>query len=66
MMYSKSFVTIAQILDSAQQLFVNKSYDDITMAEIARQADVTKGAIYHHFTSKEALFLCMMERYLEN
>ena len=65
MMYSKSFVTIAQILDSAQQLFVNKSYDDITMTEIARQADVTKGAIYHHFTSKEALFLCMMERYLE-
>lgn len=65
-MYNKSLVTIAQILDSAQQLFVNKSYDDITMAEIAQEANVTKGAIYYHFNSKEELFLCMMERYLEN
>ena len=50
-MYDKSLVTIAQILDSAQQLFINKSYDDITMVEIAREANVTKGAIYHHFNS---------------
>ena len=36
------------------------------MAEIAREANVTKGAIYHHFASKEELFIRMMERYLEN
>lgn len=64
-MYNKSLVTIEQILDSAQRLFVNKSYDDITMAGIAEEANVTKGAIYYHFNSKEELFLCMMERYLE-
>ncbi len=65
-MYEKSQVTITQILDSAQQLFVNKSYDDITMAEIARESNVTKGAIYHHFASKENLFLQMMVRYLNS
>ncbi len=64
-MYNKSLATIAEILDSAQLLFVNKSYDDITMTEIAQEANITKGAIYHHFTSKEELFLRMMERYLE-
>ncbi len=64
-MYTKSLVTINQILDAAQQLFVAKNYDDITMAEIARTAKVTKGAIYHHIDGKEALFLKMMVRYLD-
>lgn len=64
-MYNKSLVTISQILDAAQQLFIVKNYDDITMAEIARTANVTKGAIYHHINGKEALFLKMMVRYLD-
>ena len=64
-MYNKSLATITQILDAAQQLFVAKNYDDITMAEIARAANVTKGAIYHHISSKEQLFLKMMVRYLD-
>ena len=65
-MYNKSLVTIAQIHDAAKQLFVRKSYDEITMTEIARLANVTKGAIYHHLNSKEDLFLQMMDRYLND
>lgn len=65
MMYEKSQVTIAQILDAAQRLFVANNYDDITMAAIASEAAVTKGAIYHHFKGKEDLFLQMMLRYLD-
>lgn len=65
MMYEKSHSTIAQILDAAQRLFVTNSYDDITMAAIACEAEVTKGAIYHHFKGKEELFLKMMLRYLD-
>ena len=64
-MYTKSLVTMAQIYEAAQKLFVAKSYDEITMAEIAREANVTNGAIYHHINSKEELFLKMMEQYLE-
>ena len=63
-MYEKSQATIAHILDAAQASFVAHSYDDITMTAIAREANVTKGAIYHHFSSKEELFLAMMSRYL--
>ena len=64
-MYEKSAVTISRILDAAQQMFVERSYDDITMAAIARTAEVTKGAIYHHIDSKEELYLRMMTRYLD-
>lgn len=37
-----------------------KNYADVTMDEIAEAAGVTKGALYHHFESKEALYLEMM------
>ena len=63
-MYEKSQQTITHILDAAQRLFVANNYDDITMSAIAQEASVTKGAIYHHFKGKEALFLQMMGRYL--
>jgi len=64
-MYAKSTVTIANILEAAESCFVAKNYNDVTMAEIAAQAEVTKGALYHHFASKEELYLTMMHRYLE-
>ena len=65
MMYEKSFTTIADILEAARGLFVSNSYDDITMRQIAQAANVTKGAIYHHFKGKEELFLRMMVDYLQ-
>ncbi len=64
-MYAKSAVTIANILDAAEALFIARNYADVTMADIAQAADVTKGALYHHFASKEDLYLSMMHRYLE-
>ena len=63
-MYAKSTVTIANILQAAESCFVMKNYNDVTMTEIAEQAEVTKGALYHHFASKEALYLTMMHDYL--
>jgi AcrR family transcriptional regulator len=59
-MYSKSATTITHILAAAQTLFLNRNYADVTMTEIAQTAGVTKGALYHHFPSKEALYLAMM------
>ncbi len=59
-MYPKSEITIAAILSAAQKLFVTRNYAEVTMEDIAEAAGVTKGALYHHFASKEALYLAMM------
>ena len=52
--------TAERIHQVARRLFVKRSYSDVTMDEIAK-AQITKGALYHHFKSKEALYLAMME-----
>ena len=59
-MYAKSEGTIAAILGAAQKLFLARHYADVSMNDIAEAAGVTKGALYHHFASKKALYLAMM------
>ena len=59
-MYTKSEATIASILTAAEALFLNQHYADVTMDDIAESAGVTKGALYHHFANKEALYAAMM------
>ncbi|GMA15413.1 TetR/AcrR family transcriptional regulator (plasmid) [Deinococcus metallilatus] len=56
--------TISDLLEAAAQLFVSRAYDDIKLTDVARASGVTKGAIYHHFDSKEDVFLSMMDRKL--
>lgn len=60
MTYARSEETINNILQAAEQLFVRRTYADVTMQDIAEAAQVTKGALYHHFESKEALYLAML------
>lgn len=45
-----------RILDAASQLFVHYGFDKTTISDIAREAGVSKGAIYLHFESKDQLF----------
>lgn len=63
-MYAKSVVTIANIMEAAQSLFITRNYADVTMSDIAQTAEVTKGALYHHFSSKEDLYLKMVHGFL--
>ena len=47
-------VTVEKILDVAQQLFLEKGYDNTTIQDIVdKLGGLTKGAVYHHFKSKE-------------
>ncbi len=45
------------ILDAARQLFETEGYAGASVASIVKLAGATKGALFHHFASKEALFL---------
>ncbi len=44
------------LLDAATQVFAEVGFSAGSLDEIARRARVTKGAIYHHFANKSALF----------
>ena len=53
------------ILDAAVRLFSTHGYDGVSMRRIAESAGVSKANIYHHFTSKEALYYAIMRRSAE-
>ena len=44
-----------RILDAAARLFRQRGFDDVTVADVMKDAGLTHGAFYGHFPSKEAL-----------
>jgi AcrR family transcriptional regulator len=57
---TRSEATAARIIAVAKGLFVAGNYSDVTTDMIARAAKITKGGLYHHFASKEDLYVAMM------
>jgi AcrR family transcriptional regulator len=51
-----------QILDGAQRVFLLMGFDAAGMADITREAGVSKGTIYVYFDGKEELFVALMDR----
>ena len=49
--------TRARILAAATRLFLDRGYDTVTVAEIAREAGVSSVTVFNHFPRKEDLFL---------
>ncbi|MGH8916994.1 MAG: TetR/AcrR family transcriptional regulator, partial [Actinomycetes bacterium] len=49
--------TRARIAEVAAGLFVERGYDAVTVAEIARQAGVSSVTVFNHFPRKEDLYL---------
>lgn len=54
--------TVRKILDTAERLFIEKGYDHASLQDIISATGLSKGAIYHHFTSKEAIFYAVCDR----
>jgi TetR/AcrR family transcriptional regulator, fatty acid metabolism regulator protein len=53
------------ILATASRLFAEKGYSQTTTAEIAREAGVAEGTLYHHFGSKDGIFLTLFDETME-
>lgn len=51
----KSLITKTKILDVSIQLFTEKGYNETTMQDILSQSGLSKGAVYHHFRSKNEI-----------
>ena len=53
--------TRQRLLDTAEKLFYARSYEDVGVQEICREAGVKKGSFYHFFPSKRDLTLAILE-----
>ena len=53
--------TYAALVDSAAACFFETGFAATSLDQVAKRARVTKGAIYHHFTSKRDLFMAVLE-----
>jgi TetR/AcrR family acrAB operon transcriptional repressor len=54
--------TREQLLDAAERVFRDHGVSRTTLAEVAAEAGVTRGAVYWHFRDKADLFAAMCER----
>ncbi len=64
-MQQRSEETKARILDASVKLFSNHGYNTSSVDDICAEAGVSKGAFYHHFESKQALFLALLDGWLK-
>ncbi len=55
-----------QILESALHIFVVKGYSETRMDDIAEDAGLSKGALYHHYESKNELFFALVDYWEES
>ncbi|MEV0742105.1 ScbR family autoregulator-binding transcription factor [Streptomyces sp. NPDC050549] len=53
------------ILMAAAELFDERGYDSASTTDILARAGLTRGALYHHFPSKEAIALALLDAHVE-
>jgi AcrR family transcriptional regulator len=58
---ARSEVTRRRIIDAAVELFNDDGYFNTGLGDIIERAGITKGALYHHFSSKEALAAAIID-----
>lgn len=63
-MQQRSEETRARLLEAALKKFSSSGYDAASVDDICAEAGVSKGAFYHHFPSKQAVFLALFEDWL--
>lgn len=47
----------AQLLELAKRAFSDRSYDDVSIDDLAREAKISKGLLYHYFPTKRDLYV---------
>ncbi|MEW5940394.1 MAG: TetR/AcrR family transcriptional regulator [Chloroflexota bacterium] len=63
-MQQRSEETRARILEAAVKQFSVNGYNKASVDSICEQAGVSKGAFYHHFQTKQDVFLALLDSWL--
>lgn len=58
----KSLATKIKVLETASLLFTQRGFESTTMQDIINSSGVSKGAIYHHFKSKEEILEALTDQ----
>lgn len=53
--------TRAQLVEVATRLFAQHGYDATSIQAVLAESGVSRGALYHHFPGKDALFMAVLE-----
>jgi AcrR family transcriptional regulator len=64
-MQQRSEETRTRLLEAALKRFAVQGYNAASIDQICAEAGVSKGAFYHHFPSKQAIFLELLKGWLE-
>ena len=64
-MQQRSEETRARILEAAVKQFSVNGYNKASVDDICEQAGVSKGAFYHHFQTKQDVFLALLDGWLQ-
>jgi AcrR family transcriptional regulator len=56
--------TRSALLGAAGRVFAERGYHGATLEDVVAEAGVSKGALYHYFSSKQELFLALLEEHL--
>ena len=51
-----------QILDAANALFAERSFDEVSVEDIANAAAVTRGLVHHYFGGRKDVYIALLER----
>ncbi|MBI4637698.1 MAG: TetR/AcrR family transcriptional regulator [Candidatus Rokubacteria bacterium] len=62
---SQKVATRERILGAALEVFARKGYHRAIVDDIVRASSTSKGAVYHHFPNKEAVFLALVDEFAE-
>ncbi|HEY1632883.1 MAG TPA: TetR/AcrR family transcriptional regulator [Rhizomicrobium sp.] len=62
---ARSRATRERLLASAERVFADKGYDGAKISDIAEDAGCSVGAVYFRFKDKDALFLAIVESFVE-
>ncbi|MDO9301221.1 MAG: TetR/AcrR family transcriptional regulator [Anaerolineales bacterium] len=64
-MQQRSEETRSHILEAAVKQFSVNGYNQASVDDICEQAGVSKGAFYHHFKTKQDVFLALLDGWLQ-